>query len=164
MMNTPTDNHSFSNKTNSKPLTSQSTISIASHNIISFTDYTKQLQIINESLYNNIDILGLLETNLISKQSKYVKKELLLKYNLYFNSSTKKCKETGIAILLKPTLNAHVIRSKGNNRRYIYVDLVFKKRITIRLFQIYLHANPKDIKERISTQNEILQEIVYAKF
>src|ERR1044072_3621296 len=126
MMNTPIDNHSFSNKTNSKPLTSQSTISIASHNIISFIDYTKWLQIINESLYNNVDILGLSETNLTSKQSKFVKKELLPNYNSYFSSSPNKCKETGVAILLKPTINAHVIHSNGNNGKYIYVDLAFK--------------------------------------
>src|ERR1044071_7287810 len=105
MMNTSTDNHSFNNKTNSKSPTSQSTISIASHNIISFIDYTKQLQIINESLYNNVDILGLSETNLTSKQSKYVKKELLSNYNSYFSSSPNKCKGTGVAILLKPKLN-----------------------------------------------------------
>src|ERR1044072_8881508 len=156
MMNTPTDNHSFNNNTNTKPSISQSTIFIASHNIISFTDYTKRLQIINESLSNNIDILGLSETNLTSKQSKFVKKELLPKYNSYFSSSTNKYKGTGIAILLKPTLNAHVIHSKRNNGRYIYVDLTFKRHVTIRLFQIYLHANPKDINKRVSIQKEIL--------
>ena len=81
MMNTPTDNHSFNNQNNPKSSISQSTISIASHNIISFTDYIKRLQIINESLHNNIDILGLAETNITSKQSKHIKKELLPNYN-----------------------------------------------------------------------------------
>src|ERR1044072_8339139 len=104
MMNTPTDNHSFNNKHNFTSSTSQPTIFIATHNIISFTDYTKRLQIINESLSNNIDILGLSETNITSKQSKFIKKELLPIYNLYFSSSTNKCKGTGIAILLKPHL------------------------------------------------------------
>src|ERR1044072_2472547 len=163
MMNTPTDNHSFNNKHNYNSLTSQSTISIASHNVISFTDYTKRLQIIHESLYNNIDILGLSETNLTSKQSKFVKKEILSNYNSYFSSSPNKCKGTGVVILLKPTLNAHVIHSKGIKGRYIYADLAFRKRITIRLFQVYLHANRKDINERIAIQKEILQEIVNAK-
>src|ERR1044072_8665023 len=119
MINTPTDNHSFKNNTNSKSSTSQSTISIASHNIISFTDYIKRLQIINESLYNNVDILGLSETNLTSKQFKFVKKELFTNYNSYFSSFTNKCKGTGVAILLKPTINAHVIHSNGNNGKYI---------------------------------------------
>src|ERR1043165_3146077 len=163
MMHTPTDNHSFNNKHNPKSSTSQSTISIASNNVISFTDYTKRLQIIHESLYNNIDILGLSETNLTSKQSKFVKKEILSNYNSYFSSSPNKCKGTGVAILLKPTLNAHVTRSKENKGKYIYVDLVFKKRVTIRLFQVYLHANPKDINERIVIQKEVLQEIINAK-
>src|ERR1044072_5947631 len=129
MMNTPTDTHSFNNNLHSKSSTSQSTISIASHNVIFFTDYTKRLQIINKSLYNNIDILGLSETNLTSKQSKFIKKELLSNYNSYFSSSTNKCQGTGVAILLKPIINAHVIRSKGNKGRYIYVDLAFKKRV-----------------------------------
>src|ERR1044072_1023926 len=135
MMNTSTNTHSFNNNLNSNSSISQSTISIASHNIISFTDYTKRLQIINESLHNNVDILGLSETNLTSKQSKFVKKELLLNYNSYFSSSSNKCKGTGVAILLKPTLNAHVTHSKGSKGRYIYVDLVFRKRVTIRVFQ-----------------------------
>src|ERR1044072_10040888 len=104
MMNIPTDNHSFKNNTISKSYIPQSTISIASHNIISFTDYTKRLQITNESLYNNVDILGLSKTNLTSKQSKFVKKEFLPNYNSYFSSSTNKCKGTGVAILLKLTL------------------------------------------------------------
>src|ERR1043166_10172331 len=150
MMNTPTDTHSFNNTLISKSLTSQSTISIASNNVISFTDYTKRLQIIHESLHNNIDILGLSETNLTSKQSKFVKKEILSTYNSYFSSSPNKCKGTGVAILLKPTLNAHVTHSKGSKGRYIYVDLVFRKRVTIRVFQVCLHANPKDINERIA--------------
>ena len=126
-MNVPTNQHSFMNKKNTSTfLNSQPIISIATHNIISFTNYTKCLQIINESLSNNTDIIGLSETNLTSKQSKFVKKEILSKYNSYFSSSTNKYKGTGIAILLKPTMNAHVIRSKGNNGRYIYVDLAFK--------------------------------------
>jgi len=156
-MNVPTNQHSFNNnKQSSTSPASHTTISIATHNIISFNDYTKRLQIINESLSNNIDILGLSETNLTSKQSKFVKKELIPKYNSYFSSSSNKCRGTGVAILLTPILNAHVIHSKGNNGRYIYIDLAFKQRTTIRLFQIYLHANPKESKERIAIQKEIL--------
>src|ERR1043165_9507905 len=114
-MNVPTNQHSFNKQNTPTSPNSQPIISIATHNIISFTDYTKRLQIINESLLNNIDILCLSKTNLTSKQSKFVKKEILLKYNSYFSSSTNKCKGTGVAILLKPSMNAHVIRSKGNN-------------------------------------------------
>src|ERR1043165_1705343 len=108
-MNVPTNQYSFNNK-KQKPTfpISQSTISIATHNIISFNDYTKRLQIINESLSNNVDILGLSETNLTSKQSKFVKKELLPNYNFYSSSSPNKCKGTGITILLKPAISAHV--------------------------------------------------------
>ena len=63
----PTNCHSFEPITTSIPTNSQPTISLASYNIISFTDYTKCLQIINEYLSNNIDILGLSETNLTFK-------------------------------------------------------------------------------------------------
>src|ERR1044072_5568805 len=140
MMNTPTDNHSFNNKHNFTSSTSQPTIFIASHNIISFTDYTKRLQIINESMSNNNDILGLSETNLTSKQSKFIRKELLPNYHSFFSSASDRCKGTGVAILLKNHIASHVIKSKGNMGRYVYVDLAFKQHVTIRIFQIYLYA------------------------
>ena len=47
--------------------------------------------------------------------------------------------------------------------RYIYVDLRFKRHVTIRIFQIYLHANPSDINQCVLIQNEICQEIINAK-
>src|ERR1043165_9903852 len=151
--------------TNPTPHTSylQPTLSIAHNNVISFSDYTKLFQIINEALSNNIDILGLSETNLTSKQSKFIHKELLPNYYSVFNSAPDKCKGTGVAILLKPSIASHVIKSKGNSGRYIYVDLAFKKHMTIRIFQIYLHASPSDIHRRFLIQNEICQEVINAK-
>src|ERR1043165_9154194 len=162
-MSNPTNSQSFHTNPTSHNSCLQSTISLASHNIISFTDYIKRFQIINESLSNNIDILGLSETNLTSKQSKFIHKELLPNYYSVFNSAPDKCKGTGVAILLKPSIASHVIKSKGNLGRYIYVDLVFKRHMAIRIFQIYLHASPSDIHQRVLIQNEICQEIINAK-
>jgi exonuclease III len=163
MMNNPTNLHSFQTNTSSSKPQSQPTLSLASSNVVSFTDYTKRLQIINESLSNNFDILGLSETNLTSKQSKFVHKEILPNYYSVFNSASDKCRGTGVALLLKHNIAAHVIKTKGNMGRYIYVDLNFKRHITLRIFQVYLHANPSDIDQRVLIQNEICQEIINAK-
>src|ERR1044072_4209840 len=114
MMNNPTNIHSLQTNFNPNKTHLQPTLSIASSNIVSFTDYTKRFQIINESLSNNIDILGLLETNLTTKQSKFIHKEILPNYHSFFNSAPNKCRETEVAILLKPTIHSHVIKSKGN--------------------------------------------------
>src|ERR1044072_2283383 len=114
IMNNQTNCHSFVSNTTSTPTNSQPTITLASHNIVSFTDYTKRFQIINESLSDNVDILGLSETNLTTKQSKFIHKEILPNYHSFFNSAPNKCRETEVAILLKPTIHSHVIKSKGN--------------------------------------------------
>src|ERR1043165_1616519 len=162
-MSDPTNSQSL--HTNPTPHNSylQPTLSIAHNNVISFSDYTKRFQIINEALSNNFDILGLSETNLTSKQSKFVHKEILPNYYSVFNSASDKCRGTGVALLLKHNIAAHVIKTKGNMGRYIYVDLNFKRHITLRIFQVYLHANPSDIDQRVLIQNEICQEIINAK-
>ena len=144
-MSNPTNSHSLHTNPTSHNSYLQPTLSIAHNNVISFSDYTKLFQIINEALSNNIDILGLSETNLTSKQSKFIHKEMLPNYYSVFNSAPNKCKGTGVAILLTPSITSHVIKSKENLGRYIYVDLAFKRQMTIRIFQIYLHANPSDI-------------------
>src|ERR1044072_4134068 len=162
-MNNPTNSQFLHTIPTSHNSHLQPTLSIAHNNVISFSDYTKRFQIINEALSNNIDILGLSETNLTSKQSKFIHKEILPNYYSVFNSAPDKYKGTGVAILLKPSIASHVIKSKGNLGRFIYVDLAFKRHLTIRIFQIYLHANPSDIHQRVLIQNEICQEIINAK-
>src|ERR1044072_5113456 len=162
-MNDPTNSQSLNTNTTPHNSYLQPTLSIAHNNVISFSDYTKRFQIINEALSNNINILGLSETNLTSKQSKFIHKELLPNYYSVFNSAPDKCKGTGVTILLKPSIASHIIKSKGNLGRYVYVDLAFKRQMTIRIFQIYLHTSPSDIHQRVSIQNEICQEIINAK-
>src|ERR1044071_7347170 len=162
-MSNPTNSHSLHINPPSHNSYLQPTLSIAHNNVISFSNYTKRFQIINESLSSNIDILGLSKINLTSKQSKFIHKELLFNYYSIFNSASDKCKGTGITILLKPSIASHVIKSKGNLGRFIYVDLAFKRHLTIRIFQIYLHANPSDIHQRVLIQNEICQEVINAK-
>src|ERR1043165_5078962 len=125
-MNNPTNSHSFIPQQTSTSTLLQSTISIASNNIISFTNYTKRLQIINEALSNNIDILELAETNLSTKQSKFIHKELLPNYYSFFSSTSNKCKGTGVTLLLKCDIHTHMIKFKENMGRYIYIDLAFK--------------------------------------
>ena len=86
-MISPTNSQSFQPNSTSDKSHSQSTLSFATNNVVSFTDYTKRLQIVNESLSNSIDILDLSETNLTSKQSKFIQRaftQLLFYFQLSF--------------------------------------------------------------------------------
>src|SRR6266542_5000099 len=61
---------------------------ITQHNVVSFHNYMKQLQIIHEVYLNNINILGLTKTNLLSQSIKYQKSYLSKEYIYFFNSSS----------------------------------------------------------------------------
>src|ERR1043165_7501624 len=116
-MSDPTNSQSLHTNLSSHNSYIQPTLSIAHNNVISFSDYTKRFQIINKALSNNIDILGLSETNLTSKQSKFIHKEILPHYYSIYNSASDKCRGTGVTLLLKPNIASHVIKSKGNKGR-----------------------------------------------
>ena len=119
-------------------------MNISTHNIISFSDYTKRIQIINEAYINHTDILGLSKTNITSKQSLHIKKEISNKFVSFFNNDSSKFKPkgSGVAILVKPLLAPYITNHKGKQGRYIYVDFSFRNHNKLRIFQVYLHAHP----------------------
>src|SRR5688572_33116101 len=132
-MNNPTNQQSLpsDNNNNYNHNILHTTLNIATNNIISFSDYTKRIQIINEAYLNHIDILGLSETNISSKQSSYIKKEISSKYIPFFNNDSSKFKPkgSGVGILVKPHLAPYITSHKGKQGRYIYVDFTFKHQI-----------------------------------
>ena len=119
-------------------------IKIAHHNVMSFVNPTKQNQVIQEALLNNIDILGLSEINLSHIATKYQKTHLPEDY-VYFFESTKLNKGSGVGLCIKKSLSNHIFHHYQNHGRYIFMDLQLRNKQKLCIIQIYLHANNSQI-------------------
>ena len=100
----------------------------------------KQLQIIHEAYFNNIDILRLTETNLPSQSIKHQKSYLPKEYVYFFESSTS-YKGSRVDLCIKQHIADYVFYHYDNYERYIYIDLQLKNKVKLQIFNIYLHAN-----------------------
>ena len=74
---------------------------------MSFINPTKQNQVIQKALLNNIDILDLSETNLPFEETKFQKSHLPEDY-VYFFESAKLHKGLGISLCIKKVLSNHI--------------------------------------------------------
>ncbi len=95
---------------------------ITQHNVVSFHNYMKQLQIIHEVYLNNINILGLTKTNLLSQSIKYQKSYLSKEYIYFFNSSSS-YKGSGVGLYVKQHITDYVFYHYDNHGQYIYINL-----------------------------------------
>ena len=78
--NTPNNNISLTSSLLSNP----DSLNIATHNVVSFNDPVKQEQIIHNCILNNIDIIGIAETNIPNDQIKHINKSLNKTYTYFF--------------------------------------------------------------------------------
>src|SRR6266511_2438059 len=109
-------------------LSNPDSFNIATHNVVTFKDPVKQNQIIQHGIINNIDIIGISETNIPHHQIKHVKKNLNNTYTCYFNAAKSKCKGNGVGLLVKSSIASHIFYSYGNHGRYIFIDLQLKNK------------------------------------
>ena|SRR6266498_1026807 len=93
-------------------------LTIAQHNVVSFHNHTKQLQIIHEVYLNNIDVLELTETNLLPQSIKHQKSYLPKEYVYFFESSTS-YKGSGVDLCIKQHIADYVFNHYDNHGRYI---------------------------------------------
>ncbi len=89
---------------------------------MSFVNPTKQNQVIQEALLNNIDILGLSETNLPFGDVKFQKSHLSDDY-VYFFESAKLHKDLGVGLYIKKALSNHIFYYYQSIGCYIFIDL-----------------------------------------
>src|SRR6266540_6718113 len=82
-------------------------LKVACHNVVSFVNPTKQNQVIQEALLNQIDILDLSETNLTTASTKFQKSHLPLDYT-YFFASDQHHKGSGVALCVKSALADYI--------------------------------------------------------
>ncbi len=136
-------------------------LKVACHNVVSFVNTTKQNQVIQEALLNNIDILGLSETNLPTASIKFQKSHLLADYT-YFFASDKHHKGSGVALCVKSAIADYVFYHTSNRGRYVLVDLQLRNKQKLRIIQIYLHANNAHLSARLELEKEILRHLQFA--
>ncbi len=89
---------------------------------MSFVNPTKQNQVIQEALLNNIDILDLSETNLFFENAKFQKSYLFKDY-VYFFESDKLHKGSDVSLYIKKALSNHIFYHYQNTGCYILIDL-----------------------------------------
>src|SRR6266498_402368 len=135
---------------------------IANHNVMSFVNSTKQNQIIQEALLNNIDILGLSETNLPFEDTKFQKSHLPEDY-VYFFESTKLHKGSGVGLCIKKALSNHIFYHYQSSGRYILIDLQLRNKQKLHIIQLYLHANNQQINQKQILEREIINHLTKAK-
>jgi exonuclease III len=110
-------------------------LTIGTININYLTDY-KQNMITNIMNETQIHILGIAETHLTNKQTKYYLKNDQ-KYIGFFNNDDTTVRETGVGIIIDREYAKHIFNIGYYKGRIIYLDLMFKKKTKIRIIQFY---------------------------
>src|SRR6266498_3906072 len=136
-------------------------LKVTCHNVISFVNPTKQNQVLQEVLLNQIDILGLSETNLPTASTKFQKSHLPSDYT-YFFASDKNHKGSGVALCVKSVLADYIFYHTSNHGRYVLIDLQLRNKQKLRIIQIYLHANNAHLSVRLELEKEILIHLQFA--
>src|SRR3989337_3538652 len=104
-------------------LSNPDSLNVATHNIVSFNDPIKQEQIIHNCILNNIDILGISETNISNDHIKHINKSLDKTYICFFNSARSKCRGNGVGLIINSSLASNIFYHHGKHGRYIFIDL-----------------------------------------
>ena len=122
----------------------------------------KQNQIIQHMLLENIDILGVSETNLKQQESRLLHLHNDINYTYLFTSYPRQPIGTGVGFIIKKDISQHIFNHCSINGRMIYIDLHSKGKKVLRIIQLYLHSNKSQIKERCILQQNILTIIKQA--
>ena len=138
-------------------------LTISTHNVQSMNNPIKQQHIIQHMDLNNIDILGISETNLPYNSSKLIHRHNNQEYKYFFTSNKLKVTGSGVGLIIKNDIATHIFNHGSIDGRVIFVDIHSKAKQILQIIQIYLHASHKDIKECIKLQNDIIHLITQAK-
>ena len=125
---------------------------IATHNVQSISNHIKQNQLLQHIHHNNIDILGVSETNLKPLEAKNFHLHNNSEYTYFFSSNKEQTIGSGVDLIVKKDIAMHIFNHGHIDGRMIFIDIHSKGKQVLRIIQIYLHANKLQIKERIKLQ------------
>ena len=131
-------------------------LKIGTHNVRGFTEESKQDEMLDEYINNNIDIIGITETKINKKNSKNIlKNKKNNKYKSWWTGLDKETKTGGVGILVKEGLDKHVTNITHKKGHLISVDMKFKGANTTRIINIYINCNDKEKSEREDLLNDL---------
>src|SRR5215216_4293623 len=134
--------------------------SFATHNVRSCTTDVKLTQIEQFFINYNMDVLGLSETHFNKSQAFYYSRNLQSKpYRFLFSSNNLSQNCQGVGFIIRDYLFDHIFHYEFLFDRIAYIDLQFKNKTKLRIFQIYLPANHSD-KTQIALRKQIEAKLV----
>src|SRR5215470_4765506 len=116
---------------------------IATLNVRGLNTKAKQALLIDYIKDNNIQILGVSETNLNEKASRLIYDRNRI-YHAYFAATDEQPRGAGVGIIITKQYNKYVRKSNSYQGRAVYIDLYIRGKQNIRIIQTYVHANHKD--------------------
>src|SRR5215216_3879861 len=129
--------------------------SFATLNVRSCTTDIKLTQIEQFFTNYNMDVLGLSETHFNKSQAFYYSRNLQSKpYRFLFSSNNPSQNCQGVGFIIRNYLFDHIFFYEFFFDRIAYIDLQFKNKTKLRIFQIYLPANHSD-KAQIVLRKQI---------
>src|ERR1044071_2999493 len=136
-------------------------INIGTHNVRGFHNRGKQRIFMDAYKEYNLDIVGITETKLPSKQSKNV-----LIDNKYYKSWWTGLPDNnytgGVGIAIKKGLHQYVHKVTSKLGRLIIIDLKFRGKINLKLINIYVNSNDTERIERDNLLKELNKSITEA--
>src|SRR5215216_4901574 len=134
--------------------------SFTTHNVRSCTLDVKLSQIEQFFTNYNFDILGLSETHFNKLQAFYYSRNLKSKpYRFLFSSNNPSQNCQGVGFIIRNYLYDHIFYYEFLFDRVAYIDLQFKNKTKLRIFQIYLPANNSD-KAQITLRKQIEAKLI----
>lgn len=138
-----------------------STLKLGVHNINGIKNNTQRLQeVCDYGKRQNINIIGLVETNISVKEAKFIEIEDTKYHSHWSSAEVNKRKGSGVGILIEKEWNKHLTKVVTPNPYMIGAVLTFKK-VAFKIWIIYLPPNDDSMKREI--QRLLMKDIATAK-
>ena len=141
------NNNKNNNNNNNENIINTRPLRIVTQNVRGLNDRTKQQQVIDFLDLNDIDIFGLSETKISNSSAKIAFKNFNNKYHSYFNNDTSSTSGSGVGIIVSNDYAKYIHKVEAYKGRVLFIDLIMKGRIKIRIFQLYLPATSTGMRE-----------------
>ncbi len=153
MNNTNTNTHNItvplnnSTTTNNINRINNSPLRIITQNVRGINDPTKRQQLIDFMDLNKVNIFGLSETKLSNSTAAFSFKQFNNKYTSFFNNDTSSTNGSGVGIIVSKDYAKFIHKTEAYKGRVLFMDLIMKGRVKIRIFQIYLPTTTTGMRD-----------------
>src|SRR5688572_17740724 len=129
-------------------------ITFSTLNVCSIQNIVRSSQTLDLFRILDHDFVGLTETRHVSQLELKIQHKDDSDYVSFWNKSTSTFE--GVGLLIKRTWSSHIFKTHCNHDRYIYIDLLFKGKLKLRVINVYLPSSNQQKELSIKIQNEIM--------